>query len=194
MKSIIYLLTLILFVSCSTGDSTSKASTNDATKSVTEAAIGSTATDAVSLKGEIDKMEEFFKANGSKPLDKAKAGLFIQKSVLFVSLYPEHEMSPAFLFRAGEVSRAIKQYEQGIQMLDQVYTQYPQHEKAAAALFLKAYTYEESLKDTASAKKYYNEFLQKFPKHDLKIQVEQLLSVIDKSPEELIKSFQKKNQ
>jgi len=139
-------------------------------------------------------MEEFFKSNGSKPLDKKKASLFVEKSILYVSLYPDHEISPAFLFRAAEVSRALKQYQQGVQMLDQVYTQYPQYEKAPDALFLKAYTYEESLKDSASAKKYYNEFLQKFPDHHLKNQVEQLLSVIDKSPEELIKSFKKKNQ
>lgn len=194
MKSTLYFLALILFVSCSTGDTTNKASTNETQKSSSKADAASTATDVVSLKGEIDKMEEFFKANGNKPLDKTKASLFVDKSVLFVNLYPDHEMSPAFLFRAAEVSRALKKYEQGVKMLDQVYTQYPQHEKAPAALFLKAYTYEESLKDPASAKKYYNEFLQKFPNHDLKVQVEQLLSVIDKSPEELIKSFQKKNQ
>jgi len=194
MKSIFYLLSLVFFASCSTGDNTSKVSATTATANATEATVPATATDVKSLKGEIDQMEEFFKANGNKPLDKPKAKLFVEKSVLFVSLYPEHEMSPAFLFRAAEVSRALKQYQQGVQMLDQVYTQYPNHEKAPVALFLKAYTHEENLKDPASAKKYYHEFLQKFPEHDLKVQVEQLLSVIDKSPEELIKSFQKKNQ
>ncbi len=195
MKSIFYLLGLLLFVACSTGDTTSKATTTTTTsKSVAETTKAPAASDAASLKGEIDEMEAFFKSNGSNPLDKKKASLFVEKSILFVSLYPDDEMSPAFLFRAAEISRALKKYDQGIQMLDQVYTQYPQHEKAPVSLFLKAFTYEENLNDSASAKKYYNEFIQKFPNHKRRKDVEQLLSVLGKSPEELIKSFQKKNR
>ena len=185
MKALFYLLLIGLMYSCSTGENKAQSS---------EAVQAETTVDAVTLKKEIDDLEAFFKGNSNKPLNKAKATQFIDKSKQYVASFPDEEMSPAFLFRAGEVARAIKDYQASILMMDQVYNKYPDHEKAPSALFLKAFTYEENLNDTESAKKYYNEFLQRFPEHDLAKQVEQLLGVIDQSPEDLIKSFQKKNQ
>ncbi len=186
MRQLLYLFSLLLVLaSCSTGDTTQQA--KDGTTETTPTRT----VDKTTLKGEIDELEAFFKSNGDKPLNKTKAALFVEKSELYASSFPKDEMSPAFLFRAGEVSRAIKQYREGILILDKVYTDYPDHEKAAPALFLKAFTYEENLRDKEQAKQYYNEFLQKFPDHQLASQVQQLLSVIDQSPEDLIKSFQK---
>ena len=56
-----------------------------------------------------------------------------------------------------------------------------------------AFTFENDLQDKDSAKKYYMDFLNRFPDHSFANDAKQLLSMIDKSPEELIKEFEAKN-
>ena len=72
---------------------------------------------------------------------------------------------------------------------DAIYTQYPQYEKAAQALFLKAFTYDNDLKDKGTAKALYEEFLQKFPNDDFADDTQFLLKNLGKNDEEIIKSF-----
>ena len=155
---------------------------------------GTAEVNTAGLKSEIDALTAYFKEQSNKSLNKQKANELVEKSKQFVAAFPDDPIGGAYLFRAGEVARALGQYEEAVQIMDKVYTDYSNHEKAPPALFLKGFTYEENLNDIPTAKKCYNEFLAKYPDHKLAAQIKQLLQVIDTSPEDLIKQFQQKEK
>ncbi len=151
--------------------------------------------DKASLRSEIDALEAYFKAQDvAKPLDQPKARTLIEKSKRFAQAFPGDPLGGAYLFRSGEVARGIRDYAEAIALFEEVETKYPSHERAPQALFLRAFTYEENMRDVASAKKYYQLFLKKYPNHAIAAHVKDLLKVVETPPEELIKQFKEKEQ
>jgi TolA-binding protein len=146
------------------------------------------------LKKDIEAFKAYFASQGSKELDKVMASEMVEKCQQFALASPKDTMSPSYLFTGGEVARSIKRYEDAINMFSKVEANYPDHERAPMALFMKAFTYEENLRNSEQAKKSYEEFLVKYPNHQLTEQVMQLIAVIGLSPEELIKRFKEQNK
>lgn len=97
------------------------------------------------------------------------------------------------LYKAGELAKAVGLYGYSIKLWGQIQREYPNSPKAGDALFMQAFTFENDLQDKESAKKYYTNFLNRFPNHPFADDAKQLLTLIDKSPEELIKEFEAKN-
>ena len=62
------------------------------------------------------------------------------------------------------------------------------------ALFMKAFLFDESLKDVENARKYYQEFIDKYPNHEFAKQAKLLMENLGKSQEEVLKSLQGKNK
>ncbi len=150
--------------------------------------------DAETFKSEIEALKSFFASQRGKKLDREKATEMVEKSQQFSIAYPEDPIGGAYLFTAGEVARSLGRYEDAINIFTRVESDYPMHEKAPVALFLKGFTYEENLGNTNFARKCYQEFLTKYPNHARTKEVEQLLAVVDVSPEELIKRFKDQNK
>lgn len=98
------------------------------------------------------------------------------------------------MFRAADVARGVGKYGQAIDIWKNLRSLYPDYERSPDALFLTGFTYENNLNEKTQAKELYNQFLEEYPDHALNTQVKQTLDVIDKSPEELIKEFQRKNK
>ncbi|MFT5168014.1 MAG: tetratricopeptide (TPR) repeat protein [Saprospiraceae bacterium] len=146
------------------------------------------------LKSELDQLEEVLKSNTSTTINNAKANLLIEKSIQYINAFPKDELSGGYLFRAGEVSVGIKEYKKAIDYWERMKKEYSTHKRASIALFLQGFTCDNQMRDIEGAKKYYNEFLIKYPDHEYADQVKELLKNIDISPEELVKSFQKKRE
>lgn len=127
-------------------------------------------------------------------IDKAKALTFITKSELFAQRYTEDSETASVLFKAAEVAKGIREYGRALKLWDMVYNRYSDYEKAPDALFMQAFVFENDLKDIKLAKMYYGNFLKKYPNHSLADQITIILKNIDKSPEELIKRFEKIDQ
>ncbi len=125
-------------------------------------------------------------------VDFKAANDFIRICQLYAILKPKDSLSPDYLHKAGETARAIRAFPQAIELYDWIYAQYPDYEKASQALFLKAFTYDNDLKDKEIAKKLYEEFLQKFPNDDFADDTQFLLDNLGKDDEEIIKSFGEK--
>ncbi|MFK7978760.1 MAG: tol-pal system YbgF family protein [Saprospiraceae bacterium] len=125
-------------------------------------------------------------------VDFQAANDYIRMCELFALLKPQDGLSPDYLHKAGETARAIRAFPQAVDIYDRIYTQYPTYEKAAQALFLKAFTYDNDLGDKATAKVLYEEFLKKFPNDDFADDTQFLLSNLGKDDEEIIKSFGEK--
>lgn len=145
------------------------------------------------LLADITAIENEFKQATTQEVDTAKAGKLIDKTIKFAQSFPVDSMTPELIFRTAQVARAIKKYGRAIQMFGKVHREFPKNERAPTALFLQAFVFENELGDKDQAKKYYNHFLSKYPDNQMAPQVEQILKVIDKSPEELVKEFKAKN-
>ena len=122
-------------------------------------------------------------------VDFQAANDYIRMCELFALLKSQDGLSPDYLHKAGETARAIRAFPKAVDIYDRIYTQYPTYEKAAQALFLKAFTYDNDLGDKATAKVLYEEFLKKFPNDDFADDTQFLLSNLGKDDEEIIKSF-----
>ena len=176
MKYLLLLMLSILFLltSCSSGDTPK-----------TKAAIP----DKTALLADIENMEAQLKDEKVKKIDEILAKRYIAKSDDFVKSFPKDTESPILLYKAAEIARAIGDARSAVQHFGKMHREYPEHSNAPTALFLQAFLFENSLEDRAEAKKYYNHFTDKYPDHQLNKQVKQLLEIIDKSPEEMVKEF-----
>lgn len=122
-------------------------------------------------------------------VDFQAANDYIRTCELFSLLKPQDGLSPDYLHKAGETARAIRAFPKAVAIYDRIYANYPTYEKAAQALFLKAFTYDNDLGDKATAKVLYEEFLQKFPNDDFADDTQFLLANLGKNDEEIIKGF-----
>ncbi len=122
-------------------------------------------------------------------VDFQAANDYIRICELYALLQPKNAQSPEYLHKAGETARAVRAFPKAVAIYDLIYTQYPNYEKAAQALFLKAFTYDNDLNDKATAKRLYEEFLSKYPNDDFADDTQFLLSNLGKDDEEIIKGF-----
>ncbi len=127
-------------------------------------------------------------------LDKNLAQKMVEKSEAFAAHYPKDTAAAELLFRAADVARGAGNFEKAIALWGNVNTHFAEAKKAPDALFLQAFSSENDLNDKEAARKYYTNFLQKYPSHPMATQVNQLLSMLDQSPEEVIKKFQEMNE
>ena len=142
----------------------------------------------------IERIAAQLRAKASEPLDIPLAQSLVQESKAYVRAYPEAEYTPALLFRAGEVARSIGETGEALQLFVRVYERYPQSKWAVRARFMEGSTYEDDLKDKKKASQAYEILIQQHPNDPLAEQARQLLRVIDQSPEELIRQFERQNK
>ena len=139
---------------------------------------------------EIKVLEDSLRKS-ERSIDKVAAMELIAKSEAFASGFPDDPQAPFMLFRAADVARGIGVYDLAVQHWEKVYQDYPDYERHAEARFMIGFTYESNIQDKTRARAHYEAFLEKHPDHKLAEQVRQILAVIDKSPEELVKEFKK---
>jgi len=138
----------------------------------------------------IQNMERKLYADSSQTI---KPGIAMETMIAYARFahdFPTDSLSPEYLFKAAEIARALHNGQEAILYYDKICTDFPQYEKASTALFLKAFTYENTLKDTANARIGYQEFIKKYPDNQFADDAQYSLKYLGKSPEELIKMFE----
>ena len=135
--------------------------------------------------------QQLIKAEDVRKEDSA-AREYIAACTTFQNSYPSDTLSDRYLFRAADVARGLGEYGVAIKLWGQLWRTYPDAERAPDALFLQGFTYDNDLQDAEMASRYYQKFLDNYPDHPYSGQAEQLLKVLDRSPEELIREFEKK--
>jgi outer membrane protein assembly factor BamD (BamD/ComL family) len=110
----------------------------------------------------------------------------------FAQTYAQDSLAPIFLFKAGELCISTNQGQKALGYFDQVYRLFPNHEKASYALFMKGFIYDGPLQDTAKARQFYTEFIQKYPQHPLSADALFSIRNLGKTDEELIREFEAK--
>ena len=120
---------------------------------------------------------------------------YAKEAELYMSIYGD-SLAAEHLFSAAELYRAIGDYTKALDTWYIVYRSYDRdgHPKAPHAMFQCGFTYDSILNKKDLAKTLYKMFLKRYPDHALAKDTKLLLANLDKSPEDLIKEFQKKNQ
>ena len=141
------------------------------------------------LLDEISEKEAIVTKSYEDVLDKSTAESLRQDYWTFADDYPDDSLAPKFLHKAAELSLAIDMTKDAVNTLDTLIERYPEYQFLPDALFFKGFIQENHMKDLAAAKKTYEVFLNRFPKHELAAQVAVTIENIGKSPEELVQEF-----
>ncbi|KAF0131257.1 MAG: hypothetical protein FD155_921 [Bacteroidetes bacterium] len=107
---------------------------------------------------------------------------------------PADPLSAEYLFKAADISLYQREGQLTLALLEKLIENYPGHPHVAMSTFLKAFVYDTRLNDTASARRYYNEFIEKFPDNEFADDANNAIRNLGKSPEELIREFEKMNE
>jgi len=81
---------------------------------------------------------------------------------------------------------------QAIGMFDLYRSMYPNDVKSAMCLFFTAYIYENMLRNLDKAQELYILFIEKYPHHDFANDAQMALNNLGKTPEQMVKEFEKK--
>jgi outer membrane protein assembly factor BamD (BamD/ComL family) len=107
----------------------------------------------------------------------------------YANRFPDDSLAAGYLFKASDIYMNMGLPQQTVILFDKLIKEYPDYDKIATCYFLRAFVYDDQLKDYKTAKKYYQDFLNKYPDSEFADDAEMLLKNIGKSPEELIKEF-----
>lgn len=139
----------------------------------------------------IEEVEK--KAQSHTELDLATANSLIALYSDYARNNPDDPKTPEYLFKAGRIATTLRQGNQAVEYFDRAYS-YEGFDKAPDALFLKGFVYESVLNDTANARKVYQEVIAKYPETSLANDAKASIDNLGKTPEELIREFEKKNK
>jgi len=138
--------------------------------------------------------ELFKNEKGTFVFDDKLAVKAIEAYSAYVAAYPEDSIAPEYLFKKADLFRSLKDAGKSIETYNAIIEKYPDYKKVPYCLFLKGFIFENELNNTAKAKESYEAFLVKYPNHDLADDVQFSLNNLGKSPEQLIREFEKMQQ
>lgn len=108
-----------------------------------------------------------------------------------------HETSlvPDLLFNASLLGQNIDAPQRSLELCKWLYDKYADHPKyGPLSVFYMGVIYENEIEDTAKARKYYAEFIEKYPNHPLADDAKFLLEHLGKSEEEVLKEIIEKKK
>lgn len=127
-------------------------------------------------------------------LDENMAHLYVDACEAAVMAQPDLPAAPEYLHRAAETARTLRDIPKAITLYDWIIERYPNHPRGATSLFLKAFTFDNDLKDFENARKYYEEFLTKYPNNEFAESAQFLLDNLGKSEKELQQILEQKSK
>lgn len=125
--------------------------------------------------------------------NKDKAFNYVDACEAYALVLPNSDKSPEFLFSAAQTSKLLTTYDKCLSLFDWIVEKYPTHAKAENACFMKGFLFDNDLKDTATARKFYLEFISKYPKSEFVDDAQMLIQNLGKSEEQILEELQKKN-
>lgn len=129
----------------------------------------------------------------SVQIDNITAGQALLAYSEYYNNYPKDSITPDYLFKAGEIATAIKQYPQALGYYQTIVEKYPEYKLVQESLFLQASLLDNYLSQDEKAKVAYEQLIQKYPKSIYCNDAKAAISNLGKSDEQLIKEFKKKN-
>jgi TolA-binding protein len=122
------------------------------------------------------------------------AGLAIKAYSDYAMFFPKDTLSPAYLFKAGEVATAAKKYKTALSLYQTITSKYPDFKYIKESLYLQAFLLDNFLNDDAGAKIIYEDVIAKYPTTNYASDAKTAISNLGKTDEQLIEEFKKKNE
>jgi TolA-binding protein len=146
----------------------------------------------VELQDQIKAMEKVLFA--SEQLDKNKAREMIRLYDTYHKNYYLDYVCPDYLFKAGEISENISQYNRAAQFYSMCCTEYNDNFKyRAECLFRLANVYDYKLNDYIRAKQTYTKVIEQYPKTQLAQDAAAAIKMMGRSDQDMVRSFERKN-
>jgi outer membrane protein assembly factor BamD (BamD/ComL family) len=142
------------------------------------------------MMNEIKEMEKQLYTNNAALPDTAKTNKLIKIYIEFADEFPKDTNTANFLYKASNLSMNINKDENAITYLDRVIKDFPDYRELPETYFLKAFIYDNNIRNMNKAREAYMAFLQKFPKSDLADDASISLDNLGKTPEQIIIEFQ----
>jgi len=116
--------------------------------------------------------------------------------------FPESKHKEFVLFELGKIyqSKTIKSnsaeinLNNAVKYFTELYTEFPNSNNSPSALFMTGFIYANELQKLDSAKIKYQEFLKKYPNHELAVSVKYELDNLGLSPEQILENLKKNNE
>lgn len=107
-------------------------------------------------------------------------------SQLLLEEYPQGRFAGWARFAVAESHRFKNQPREALDNYKMFIETYPDLQPAAVSLFLVGYLYHNNLQNVDSARYYFEQFLQKYPSHDLAPSVRMEVEMLGKTPQEAL--------
>lgn len=134
---------------------------------------------------------------GAAVTDKNKAVEFIKTSeALAGHLQKDNpDQYVDVLLKAAGLAKTVEDPRKAIELYKKIADGLPQHKKAPTALFMIGFVQENDLQELETAKATYETFLQKYPNDpDFADDAQNAIKMLGKSPDEIVKEFEKQVQ
>lgn len=170
------------------------------------------------MEARIGEMQKQLRSGPKGQLDRAMAHKLVRQYLHYTRNYPSSEFSPAYCFEGGKLASSIGESYDAVQLWKRIYEQYHDFHLYPQTLLQLALEYEQKMpifmqqyqrkKEfrskmhadfelekltevswTEEARKMYEEFLEKYPEHELRPQVEASLKLLGKDPNEVVQNF-----
>jgi TolA-binding protein len=104
----------------------------------------------------------------------------------FAIAHPHHEKTPAVLELSAKAAESMQQFQESVNILDKLITEFPETEETPNYMMNKARIIEEKLQDIAKAKDAYNDLIKRFPENQMAIDAKLYVqNFLGKSAEEI---------
>lgn len=126
--------------------------------------------------------------------NKVKTDEMLKAYINFAGKFENDTATPHFLFNAANLAMNTNKPDMAIDLLKTIRGKDKNNRYAATSLFLIGFVYENYKLNLKKAKDAYNEFMSNYPDHSLVPSAKASIENLGKSPEQLIKEFEQKNQ
>lgn len=142
----------------------------------------------------VNLAKAIFPDSAGASFNKEIAFNYVDACEAYALVLPKSEQTPEFLFSAAQTAKLLQTYDKCISLFDWLTDKYPTHPKAESASFMKAFLFDNDLKDSATAHRFYKEFISKYPKSEFVDDAEVLINNLGKSEEQILKELQEKQK
>lgn len=101
-------------------------------------------------------------------------------------------LAPEYLYKATGILMNTGNPRKAVKAINEILEKYPEFDKTENCYFLRAFVYDDKIKDTSRAGQYYREYLKRYPDGDFAPDAKLLLKNMGKSTEEIFKELEKK--